>query len=197
MQIEGYHGTTEECAKQIESSNFKLPQKPTVDCSDDKKKTYYEYWLGPGVYMFRDKRAAQWWSTHPCRTYGSVGIPAVMECSIELTSKSVDLTLVEGIELLHKEYENFIKMIRNAKGKITIKSNKYKDMNAQAVLRSSFFRWFQQRNGIDVLIANFIPENMPYVPDEYRRSILDLGLVYNETQYCIYDVRVIKSKAVL
>ncbi len=64
-------------------------------------------------------------------------------------------------------------------------------------MRSSCFRWFQQHNGIDILIGNVIPENMLYVPDEHIHSIADLGLVYNETQYCIYDVLVIKSKAVL
>lgn len=196
-KIKIYHGTSLTCAQSIEKGNFRLPTKPDPNSNDEKKKNYYEYWLGPGVYMFKDKKAAQWWSTHPSKTYGSAGTPAVMECHVELTSNSVDLTLAEGIELLHREYETFRGYLKAMRGKVTISCGDYRDKDETAVLRCAFFKWFQKRNSFDVIIANFIPKEMPYVPNEHKKSVADLGLVYNETQYCIYNVGVIKSKTIM
>lgn len=191
--IKAYHGTNKESANSILESTFYLPQTPSPNSPDEKKKRYYEYWLGPGVYLFRDYELSKWWSEHPPKTFSHDGEPAVIECELDISSDTynvINLMDFATIREISKAYVSFRKIIEN---KLVLNLPKYENTNYENQLRSLFFKTLQKDKKVDIYIGVFCYKDSNYYTQEMRIINEKAGVIFPEIQYCVYNNKCIKN----
>jgi hypothetical protein len=181
MRFRCYHGTDYENAEKILSTGFL--------CRRNKK-----HWLGNGVYFFLDCSLAEWWNSNPTNKFGvEVKTPAIIECTAEISDKEVlDLRKLNDYTVFSQIYrQNFLPVYFKSD---RITNNVHKIGTDE--LRCSFCDYISKRHGIKAIIGTFNSSSQPYLP-VCGFGFSELNMPYFETQVCVFDQSIIKSKALV
>ena len=177
FKITGYHGTDKSVVDDILRDGFR--------CKDNK-----EHWLGDGIYLYKDKALAEWWTTNPSKKHGmDIKTPVIIECSIEVDEdKVLNLCTLKG-------YEEYVGLYNNFLGQWKRRAKDNAEINFKQ-LRCAFFNCLLL-SGVDIIIAPFILPDQPYMPqyfDEQHGNAMHI--TYPEIQICVFPTNqdIIKNK---
>lgn len=180
FETKGYHGTDSKVVNNILNNGFTC-------------KTSKEHWLGDGIYLYEDKKLAEWWTTNPTEKHGIIiEKPAIIECYIEVEEdKVLNLCTLEGYERYVRKYNSFF-------NDWAYRAKPQEKVNFKQ-LRCAFFNLILLSSDIDLVIAPFILPDQPYMP-RYFNDIYanNMHILYPEIQLCIAESRqeIIKKKII-
>lgn len=175
-----YHGTDLERAKEIVKSDFIY-------------KHNSKHWLGNGVYFYLDYSLAKWWTTNPSKMFGTkINTESIIQVEIEIDENDIlDLRILEDYKEFSDIYYNeFIPEIDTGiLGEIN--SHNYKKV------RCSFCDYLKNSYDLKCIIGNFDIPSQRYIPNKCRKLSDYLKLHYIETQVCLFDTQLIKTKTII
>lgn len=180
QKITAYHGTDLSVVEDIIHNGF--------HCKFNK-----EHWLGEGIYLYKDKSLAEWWTTNPTNKHGiEIKNPAIIECSIEIEEDRVlNLCDLQG-------YKKYVNLYNSFFREWAYRARPEEKVNFKQ-LRCAFFNYVFLMYDIDMIIAPFILPDQPYMP-EYLNSLYanKMHIMYCEIQICICESQqyIIKRKDV-
>lgn len=174
MKVKVYHGTDYLCARKIMKEGFIF--KP----SD-------EHWLGNGVYFFKDRALAEWWTRNPSNKFGTkVMIPAILCCEIEVDDKKVMnlLNLDDFLQFSSVFEKEYYPMYRRQHPIMPPSWKKF---------RCAYCDYLKREFELDMIIGNFCKRNQPYQPGRHYNVFDRFLLQYTEVQMCVFNCDIIKK----
>ena len=190
--IVGYHATSKANAISIVNRNFKVPEKPEDENDKLAMERYTTYWLGPGVYFFKDIEAATWWKNKPSSRFGvegSVESKTIIKATISTSDDTWDLREVSRLKEFDREFHEYMSAAKEL-------MNSYSGCPKEELLkkiRCAFFAWLCQKYNIHVIIANFSLNDYQYLDPTIFDAFGVLSICYTEVQICVYNINCIKN----
>jgi len=174
-----YHGTDLAIAKKIMKEGFIQRKNP-------------EHWLGNGIYFYKDRSLAEWWTSKPSMKFGNpISVPALVCVTVGLQENHFfDLNNLTHYIVCATEYDKFHSI---AKKRIEPAEEEY-NINK---IRCAFFDSLKERYMLDCVIGTFHLEDQRYLLGVNNASMKHAKLPYIETQICVFSETIIKKIAIL
>lgn len=179
MQITAYHGTDLKIAHNICNTGFKIGYNE-------------KHWLGNGVYFFIDYDLADWWTSNPSKTFGSlITQPSILQVEIDCPENEIlDLRSLNNYREFTQIYiDDFLPDVYKG-----VFDFSYKDSQK---LRCAFCDYLFEEYHLSGIIGNFHTPWQSYLPSGYHNIRKKLNLYYIETQLCLFDTSKIIKKTIL
>ena len=180
FKITGYHGTDLSVAEDILRNGF--------HCKNSK-----EHWLGDGIYLYKDRQLAEWWTTNPTEKHGmTINDPVIVECFIETDEERVlNLCALD-------DYKQYVNLYNSFFREWSFRAKSKEETNFKQ-LRCAFFNYLLLMYDVDIIIAPFVLPDQPYMPQYFNDTYANkMHIMYTEIQVCIAESKqeIIKQKIV-
>lgn len=175
----GYHGTDLKCAESIIKSSFRC-------------KISTKHWLGNGIYFFKDKQLAVWWTTKPSQKFGNdIDNPAIIKAIIHCEDDKVcNMFQLETYTFIVEKFRCFMETFRCYA--------QTDESYSVEKLRCSFFDWLTEIYHIDLIECGF-QIDPPEITngEEFELMRNKFNIPYIQVQLCVKYDSLIKDKCII